>query len=126
MQKPQSVVTAVYAIWATLGLDVLVTAIGGELPESSSATAGGAVLSFAVYGFLCINISRGKNWARNVYAVLMAAEVAALFAFDDTGASYLETVVSYLMLPVEAWILYQLFSSESEGWFKNVGVLQRK
>jgi hypothetical protein len=126
MKKPQSVVTAVYAIWATVGLDVFMTAISSENPESASAMAGGAVISLAVYGLLCINISRGRNWARNVYAVLMAAEVAALLAFDSAGVSDLETVVSYLMVPFEGWILFRLFGSESDGWFKSIGVLQRK
>ena len=126
MQKPQSVVTAVYAILATIGLDLIATAMGIESPESSSGTADGAVISLVVYGLLCINISRGRNWARNVYAILIAAEVAALLAFDNAGGTDVETVVSYLMVPVEVWILFRLFSSESDDWFRQSGVLQRK
>lgn len=127
MQKPQSVITAVYAILITLGLDLFVTGLSNSNgADSMSGTIAGSVISLAVYGLLCIQISRGRNWARNVYAVLLAAEVAGLFAFENKDASDIEIVVSYLMVPVEGWILFQLFRAESAEWFNQKPMLQQK
>ncbi len=126
MRKPPSVITAVHAIWITIALDLLVTALGLTGADSLPETLRGCVFSFAVYGLLSLKISQGRNWARNFYAVLLAAEVAALFAFDNKDVSDLEIMVSYLMLPVEGWVLFQLFRAESDEWFKENFKLQRR
>ena len=71
----------------------------------------------AFYVLVTIKISAGRNWARLSYAFLVALECAALAAFGLDQATDLDTVATYLTLPVEFWVLYKLFDSVADAWF---------
>ena len=96
MPKPRSVSRAVIAIWLTIALDVLVLTIEG----STGAMVADALLlngmSCVFYGVIAHGISVGNNFARHVYAFLVAIEVAALLAFGLDGATELEAAVAYI------------------------------
>jgi hypothetical protein len=114
-EKPARVALAVKAIWLTIWVDALMTVFGSE-----SGDGAGLIFNFVlllVYAAVAHRISSRSNWARLAYAFLVALEVAALLAFGLGEASELEVLVTYLTLPLEAWILFNLFSSAGDKWF---------
>lgn len=83
-------------------------------------------MSCVFYGLIAHGISAGNNFARHVYAILVAVEVAALLAFGLDGATELEAAVAYISPPIEAWVMFMLFRAESTPWFVKPGVSGRK
>lgn len=115
--KPVSARNAEIAIWVTIGISALIAVIDIKMGTISSATFTGYLF---VYGLVCIipyKIGRGSNASRYVYAVLMAITVLMMVGGVPTGEPKLDTIFSYLMLPLEGFIIYNLFTSESTAWF---------
>ncbi|MDR3369282.1 hypothetical protein [Rhodoferax sp.] len=74
-------------------------------------------LLLLVYFIITLRISAGSHRARLLYVFLVALEVATLMAFGLSEATDLELLLTYLTLPLEAWILVKLFGAESDKWF---------
>lgn len=117
MPKPLSVIQAVFAIWGTLALDFFVTIFESLAGAMTSDQLVGNFVSLVLFGLLSLKIFNGKNWACHVYAVLIAVEVAALCAFGMDDATGLESFVSFVSIPIEGWVLFMLFRSDSAQWF---------
>ena len=117
MQRPKSVTTAVHAIWLTIVIDIamMFASYDGSSANIDALTFNGFMLM--LYGLVTVKISVGRNWARLVYAILIASELAMVAAFDLSDASELEMWVTYLTLPFEIWILYKLYGAEADAWF---------
>jgi len=118
MTKPTTVSNAVLAIWVTLGVSVLSAVIGRATGQISSGAFMGSLFMYGICAILPYKISLGRNWARYFYAVLMVIGIAMMFAGESAGISKIDKVVSWLMLPVEGWIIFSLFKSESAEWFE--------
>ena len=84
------------------------------------------LISCCFYGLLTNRIAVGNNLARHVYAILIAIEVAALFAFGLNDATGLEAAVSYVSIPLEFWIMFTLFRADNNPWFHKVRHAGRK
>ena len=120
MQRPRSVTQAVIAIWFTIALDFLVTNIEGFGDAMSAGQFMLNLISCILYGLLTNRISVGNNLARHAYAILIAIEVAALFAFGLDDATGLEAAASYISIPLQVWIMFALFRADSNPWFLKV------
>lgn len=120
MQRPQTVTTAVRAIWLTIAIDaaMMLAAYDGTAANADSLTFNGIMLM--LYAFVTIKIGAGRKWARLAYAILIAAELAMVAAFDLSDATELEMWVTYLTLPLEIWILYKLYCADGDAWFASV------
>lgn len=117
---------AVIAIWVTIALDTLVITIEGSTGVMTSDVLLLNGMSCVFYGLLANRIAAGNNFARHVYAILVAVEVAALLAFGLDGATELEATVAYISPPIEAWTMFMLFRAESTPWFAKSRVAGRK
>jgi hypothetical protein len=120
MQRPQFISTAIQLIWLTICIDVLtmIASYDGTSANTQSLAFNGVMLM--LYAFVTVKMSNGKNWARRSYAFLIAMEFSLVAAFGLSDASELEVLVTYLTLPLELWILYRLFGTEADGWFRNL------
>jgi len=120
MQRPQTVTTAIRAIWLTIAIDaaMMLASYDGTAANSDSLTFNGIML--ILYAFVTIKIGVGRNWARLAYAILIAAELAMVAAFDLSDATELEMWVTYFTLPLETWILYKLYCANGDTWFASV------
>lgn len=118
MQRPKAVTNAVLAIWATVGLSTVVAIIDKQTGALSSDLFMGILFTYALFCVLPYKITVGRNWARYVYAILVALTLAMILAGETKDISKLALVFSYVMLPVEAWILYSLFHPDSGKWFE--------
>ncbi len=114
---PQSVNQAVIAIWGTL----LVSSISAVINKQIGAVSSGDFALYLIfYGILCIlpyKISRGSNPARYVYTVIFAITLLLMLGGETKAIPKLDLIVSYLMIPVEIFIIYRLFSGEANSWF---------
>jgi hypothetical protein len=118
--RPHSIAIAVQAIWISLAMDAftMLASFDGVSNQVDALTFNAMMLT--LYGLVTFKIASGRDWARRVYAVLVAMELALLAAFGVGEASELEVLVTYLTLPLEIWILFKLYSAESDAWFKAV------
>ncbi|TXH09665.1 MAG: hypothetical protein E6R04_07505 [Spirochaetes bacterium] len=118
MNKPTSVSNAVLAIWVTLGISVLSAIASRITGQVSSSGFMGNLVVYCLFAVLPYKIGLGRNWARYFYAILIVFTFAMLLAGETAGASKIDLIVSWLMLPVEGWILFSLFKRESGEWFE--------
>ena len=118
LTRPQSVTSAVKLIWLTIVIDVAMMVAGydGTTANAQSLTFNGVMLMF--YALVTIKISGGVNWARHCYALLVVMELALVAAWGLSDASELEEWVTYLTLPLELWIVFKMFGSDGDAWFR--------
>ena len=122
MTKPTSVSNAVLAIWVTLGISVLSAVAGRVTGQISSGTFMGTLFLYGLCAILPYKIGLGRNWARYCYAIFMVLGFASIIAGESGGMSKIDIALSWLLLPVEGWIIFSLFKRESGEWFEgNVG-----
>lgn len=117
MNTPQSVNQAVITIWATLLISAITAVINRQIGAAGSSYF---IFSIITYGILCIlpyKISRRSNPTRYVYAVITAISLLIMLAGETKGMPKLDLILSYLLIPVEIFILYRLFSSDANDWF---------
>jgi hypothetical protein len=120
MNKPAALSQAIIAIWITLGLSALSAVVSKLMGWIASDVFLGNLFVYALFAVIPYKISVGKNWARYFYAVLTAITVAMMLAGESQGVSKLDIALSWILLPVEAWILYSLFRKDSSEWFENL------
>lgn len=114
-EKPRAVHFAVLLIWFSIAVDAMATVAGNDGQASDVMLINLGVL--LVYSVVNGMIAQGRNWARIVYSVLVACEVALLLAFGLDGASDLDVLVTALTLPLETCGLVMLFGASADAWF---------
>lgn len=115
MNQPQGVKQAVITIWATLlisGVVSLADKLTGQITEVMF------FFTLIFYGLLCIlpyKIGKRSNPARYVYVVLTG--ISFLIMASGAKMPQLDYIAGFLMLPVEIFIVYRLFTGEAKNWF---------
>lgn len=122
MEKPQRVYQAEIAIWATIALSAISSLANRWL---GYIDLGEFAFTIILYGCMCIipyKIGRGSNAARYVYSILFVASI--LFMLGGVGEQMpkLDVIVSIIIIPVEIFIVYQLFQPASSSWFSKGNV----
>lgn len=136
---PPSVKTAVKLIWASVALSVISTLItfvllDGIIDTAMDGTSGGdrdtirvtviigavvgLVIGVAVAALFAYFISKGANWARIVYTVLLI--IGILFnIFGLLGAQpVILLILTVISIALSVAILYFLFRPDSTRYFK--------
>lgn len=124
-QKPQSVVTAINLLWASLAVGLVKMLIDFS---NLSALAPAAftnfilVFTFALLGFLIFKISAGRNWARITFLVMFIIGVlpALPIVLDEFSRSAVVGALSVAQTGLQVYALYLLFTQPSSGWFRKV------
>lgn len=119
MNKPASLSRALFAIWATFGLSAALAVVDRLLGNLTPVAFLGTLVLYMALTVIPYKLSQGRNWARYAYVVLNVFATAMLVAGETAGATRIELVLSWVFLPVEAWICYGLFTRESNQWFAN-------
>lgn len=118
--KPTSVKYAEIAIWATIGVSSLAEVINRNRGVISPSNFMGMLVVYALICIVPYKIGRRSNAARYVYAVITAMSILMLMTNGiSAGIPKLDIILSYLLIPVEVFILYNLFRDESSSWFSN-------
>jgi hypothetical protein len=115
-EKPRSVAQAVLLIWLTLAASATALVFADENANADALVFNFAILCF--YALVNFMIARRRHWARLVYSVLIALEVALLLAFGLEDASDLDVLVTCFTFPLEVWSLVLLFGASADQWFK--------
>lgn len=121
-EKPDTVHNALIGIWLTLGLSAFSYLID---KNSGNMSFGEFYLNLAILGIMVIlpyKINKGSNPARYVYTVLMVMGVFIILggATPEMARMKFTMIVSYVCMPIEAVIIYWLFSREANHWFNTV------
>ncbi|MDR7099276.1 hypothetical protein J2X04_001623 [Lysobacter niabensis] len=125
IQRPRAVTAAA----ALLGLTLLVGLV--QMIQFIAATDLGvpkaipySVLVAIYLAFVCLVflISRGKDWARILYTVILALGlIKTAFAFPALLQSHSTGVAFFLMIGAKISALVLLFLPSSNAWFRGDG-----
>lgn len=117
MNKPTAVSRALLVIWTTFGISAVLAVVDRMLGHLTPEAFLGTLILYMTLTVLPYKISQGRNWARYTYAVLAAFAAAMMVAGETAGATKIELVWAWVTLPLEAWIVYSLFTREANQWF---------
>jgi len=121
--KPKAVGIAVLLLWLALGIGLVTSVVRLShmaLPVSEALMYSILAIAFAVIALFIYMISRGRNWARITYLVLMLLgmlkTVPSLISAIDRapGAGILSATVVAAQLVAIAL----LFTGSSNAWFR--------
>lgn len=136
---PASVKTAVKLIWASVALGVISTIVtfvfldsivdsaleGTSGVSRDSAQTGaivgaifGLVLSVAIAALFAYLISKGANWARIVYTVLICIGILFNFFGLFGGQPAILLILTVVSIALSIAILYFLYRPDSNSFFK--------
>ena len=118
METPSEVKQAVVAILATLAISTFL-ALYQKL--SGSISGGQFIGTIIIYAFFCIlpyKISNKSNPARYIYLLITIVTLLTLFAVDYKKYK-MEFIVSFILIPIEVFIIYRLFQKKSSSWFRS-------
>lgn len=117
MNAPNNVYQAVIAIWATLIIGAINTLIEQKLGIIDHKEL--AIYLF-VYGLLSIfpyKISNRSNASRYAYTIITVISYFLMIGNEEKYITKNETILSILMLPIDIFIFYKLFTKEANNWF---------
>jgi len=122
-EKPLQIRIAVWLLWL-----LIVLALPAMYFELSRASSYGQAVSMTIFmlavlafaAFINVKISRGRNWARITFLVVVVFSVAVSFLPDERGsaASTVESALSVISLVVDIAAAYLLFSWPGALWFR--------
>ena len=116
METPAVVKQAVIAILATLAISALVALYQKLTGNITSSQFIGTIMIYALFCIFPYKISHKSNAARYIYLVLDIVLLLSAFTIDYEKYK-LEFIVSFLLIPIELFILYRLFQKEASNWF---------
>lgn len=118
MDMPKGVNQAVIATWATLAIFALVAVAEKRMGVYSSEKFSAYLI---VYGLFCIfpyKLSKGSNVTRYVFSILTVIGYLMMLGGTE-GMPKLDVIFSILIMPVDAFIIWRLFTGEANDWFTN-------
>jgi hypothetical protein len=118
MERPQGIDQAVAALWLTVALSAIASLINKWLGHIHMNDF---MLAIIVYSLACIipyKIGRRSNAARYVYLIFSIAGFLLMSAGGTGDMPKLDLLLSYLLIPVQLFILYRLFDRQASLWFQ--------
>jgi hypothetical protein len=120
--KPRMVKWAVAALWVSFGLSFTHAAIviGDRLiswPPQRVVLI--QVASNLFYAAIILFVSRGRNWARIIYAILLCLRTINVVTYfpDDWRGSHGLLLVTVVSFSCQYIAMYWLWSEPGRGWF---------
>ena len=123
LSKPITIVRAERIIYASLVVGLIKLFVGFS-QYSTGGSAGSLICNlvptFGIIIFLTIMISRGKNWARIVFAVFYAVGLFLFipFTIHEFSVSFVLGLLGVLQAIMQLIATILLFQKESGTWFK--------
>jgi hypothetical protein len=105
------------AIWATLAISAIVAVINKQM---NVIPTGQFAFHLGIYGLMCVfpyKISKGSNAARYTFAVMTIFGYLFLLGGDIRGITKLDLASSIIIVPLDIFIFYRLFSKDANKWF---------
>lgn len=121
-EKPDTVHHALIGIWLTIGLSAFSYLID---KNSGNISFGEFYFNLAILGIMVMlpyKISKGSNPARYIYTVLMIMSVFIILGGETPEMARMKftMIMSYICMPIEAIIIYWLFTEEANRWFNTI------
>jgi hypothetical protein len=125
VQKPQSIVTAVNLLWASLAVGLVKILMDfSNLSKVAPAAFTNFILifTFALIGFLIFKISAGKNWARITFLVMFVIGMLQTLplVLGEFSRSAVVGALSVAQIGLQGYALFLLFTQPGNGWFRKV------
>jgi len=116
MDIPKGVNQAVIATWATLVIEAMVAAANKRLGDISSDKFAAYLGIYAICCIFPYKLSRGSNPTRYIFSILTVLGYILMLG-ETEGLTNLDVIISILLIPVYAFIIWRLFTGEANAWF---------
>ena len=126
IKKPESVSTAVNLLWAALVVGVVkalmdvsnIRNISGMVPAELIIII--VVFSLALFFFLLLKISAGKNWARITFLIMFIGGVLPTVPIVSAEFSRSAVVgaLSMVQIGIQIYVALLLFTRPGSNWFR--------
>lgn len=116
---PNTVKQAIIALWVTLAISAIIAVIDKRLGTVSDGMFCGFLF---IYGVSCIfpyKLSRGSNPTRYIFAILTVIGYLTMIGGVTNGMPKLDIITTFLLIPVNAFIIWRLFTGKANDWFAN-------
>lgn len=114
---PKGVKQAIFLIWITIGLSVIAALINKWIGVTSSGEFASNIIFYSTLCIFPYKLGKGSNAARWIYAILVAASILFMLGGLLPEMLKLDIIVSVITLPIEIYILFQLFQEDASRWF---------
>jgi len=118
MDMPKGVNQAVIATWASLVIFAIVAVANKRMGEISSDKFTAYLFVYAVCCIFPYKLSRGSNPTRYIFSILTVIGYLMMLGGTE-GMPKLDVIFSILIMPVDAFIIWRLFTGEANEWFTN-------
>jgi hypothetical protein len=124
-QKPQSVITAINLLWASLAVGLVKMLMDfSNLSAAAPAAFTNFILifTFALIGFLIFKISSGRNWARVTFLVMFIIGVLPTLpiVLVEFSRSAVVGALSVAQIGLQVYALILLFTQPGSSWFRKI------
>ena len=122
-ERPARIKKAVALLWLMLGLGLISYALQWHYVTTLRGIAFAIYVAFAIFvvvAWLIHKISRGRNWARITFLLLLIAVyvLALLQLRSGIGRFDVAAFIGILQLLTQSWALYLMFSEPGRRWFR--------
>jgi len=119
MSMPTTIKQAVIGVWITIAVSAIVAVIDKRMGTISNGDFVGCLF---VGGLLCIfpyKLSKGSNPSRYIFSILTVIAYLVMMAGITDGLTKIDIISTIILLPVNIFIIWRLFSGEANDWFIN-------
>jgi len=117
---PKGVKQAILGIWITIALSLIAALTNKWTGVISTGEFAFYIFMYAIFCIFPYKLGKGSNPARWVYTVLTAASMLLMLGGMATEMPKADLIVSVIMIPIEIYIVIQLFKRKASQWFTKV------
>lgn len=118
MDMPKGVKQAVIATWASLVIFALVAVVEKRTGILTYGAFGAYLIGYGIFCIFPYKLSKGSNVTRYVYTILSVIGYLMMLGGTE-GMKKLDVIFSILLLPLNIFIIWRLFTGEANDWFTN-------
>lgn len=124
LSKPFSIILAVWVMYALLLISFFVDVIINLIETKTFDNIGTLIFIYSLLGVIPFFISEGGKLARTIYfVVVILAYIGAYRLYNYTDVAF---YVYILLMPVNMFIIYNLYHVRSNKWFNLIEEMQLK
>lgn len=123
IERPRDLNRAIQILTASLAIGLLTSIIRLSHIVSGAAMIYSVVIAiafFAIFFFILMKISAGRNWARILWVVLILSQLGfAIYGYSNEVRTHVLTgTLGFIVLILQIVGTYLLFTKPSNLWFR--------
>jgi len=115
---PKEVNQAILGIWITIALSVLAALFNRWSEVISTGEFAGYIIGYSLFCIFPYKLAKASNPTRWVYTIITGASLLFMLGGVVDNMPKADLIVSIIMIPIEIFIIINLFKSNASIWFQ--------